>query len=394
MMLDVLIVGGGAAGLWLADELRRRRYASVLVESQRLGAGQTIASQGIIHGGLKYTLQGMFTRAADAIREMPAVWRACLAGTREPDLVPVRIRSDFCHLWRTKAATSRAAMVGARVGLRVRPVSVDVDARPAALAGCPGSVARLDEQVIDPRSLVEHLSERNDSAVVHADLAAASIARDDRGWRIVHPRSGGPSLTMRPRFVILCAGAGNGALRRIFGLAAEAMQIRPLHMVMVRGRAGELPELNGHCVDGRRTRVTITSDVDSHERRIWQIGGQIAEDGVKMNREELISRAEREIADVLPGLDLREMEWATYRADRAEYHTPRGRRPDDVAILQEGSIITAWPTKLALVPRLAERIADRLPPPAEFDACNARSLDLQRPDVALPPWEEEGCTWT
>src|SRR4029077_2645841 len=101
MHLDVMIFGGGAAGLWLLDQLSRRGDRVLLVEAGRLGQGQTVASQGIIHGGLKYTLQGTLTSAAREIREMPATWRECLAGRRTPDLRNTRLRSAACWLWRT-----------------------------------------------------------------------------------------------------------------------------------------------------------------------------------------------------------------------------------------------------------------------------------------------------
>ena len=39
-------------------------------------------------------------------------------------------------------------------------------------------------------------------------------------------------------------------------LPLNTMQLRPLQMVMLRG---ELPRLNGHCVDGARTRVGFIS---------------------------------------------------------------------------------------------------------------------------------------
>ena len=84
--LDVLIFGGGGAGLWLLDELRRSGFCVLLAESNSLGRGQSVASQGIIHGGLKYTLGGLLTDSARAIRHMPALWRACLAGESQPDL--------------------------------------------------------------------------------------------------------------------------------------------------------------------------------------------------------------------------------------------------------------------------------------------------------------------
>ena len=73
MDLDVLIFGGGAAGLWLLAELTGKGHAAVLLESSRLGSGQTIAAQGILHGGLKYTLQGLLTPSAQHISAMPAI---------------------------------------------------------------------------------------------------------------------------------------------------------------------------------------------------------------------------------------------------------------------------------------------------------------------------------
>ena len=110
---DVVIFGGGAAGLWLLDELVRDGYDAVLLEANALGSGQTVASQGIIHGGLKYTLTGLFNPSADAIKEMPGLWRDCMAGTRLPDLTATQRRSDFCYLWSTQSLMSKAGMFAA-----------------------------------------------------------------------------------------------------------------------------------------------------------------------------------------------------------------------------------------------------------------------------------------
>ena len=63
---DVLIVGGGIAGLWLHARLRQLGYASLLVENASLGGGQSVKSQGIIHGGAKYALHGALTGAFPA----------------------------------------------------------------------------------------------------------------------------------------------------------------------------------------------------------------------------------------------------------------------------------------------------------------------------------------
>jgi glycerol-3-phosphate dehydrogenase len=85
MRLDVLVFGGGAAGLWCLDRLRRAGYHAILLESRTLGSGQTIQAQGIIHGGGKYALRGV--RDFEAVRatsQMPNRWRRCIAGELEP----------------------------------------------------------------------------------------------------------------------------------------------------------------------------------------------------------------------------------------------------------------------------------------------------------------------
>ncbi len=65
---DIVILGGGIAGLWLLHRLRAAGYAAVLLEKSTLGDGQTIVSQGMIHGGMKYALAGALTGASSDCR--------------------------------------------------------------------------------------------------------------------------------------------------------------------------------------------------------------------------------------------------------------------------------------------------------------------------------------
>ena len=377
---DVVIFGGGVAGLWMLDELVRRGHDAVLLEASRLGSGQSIAAQGIIHGGLKYSLAGSTTGSALGVKQMPGVWADCLAGRRDPDLSGVTVRSQTCLLWRGKSLGSRLGFLGARMGLEVTPRMIPPGERPDVLVGHSGSVAVIDEQVIDPASLLACLATRHLRRLflydpVHTD------------WRLAGP---GQVTELRIRSVVLAAGAGNAELRERAGLTTGAMQRRPLHMVMVRGEAGKLPELCGHQVDGAHTRMTITSSVDPDGRTVWQLGGQVAEDGVSMGRRELIAHASRELAEVLPGLDLVPLQATSYRVDRAEA-TEGGRRPETQSLLVDGNTITAWPTKLALAPALAEQVAgalDHLPSPAVAGvSVDLETIDWPRPEVARPPWE-------
>src|SRR5690606_3639182 len=92
--VDIALFGGGIAGLWLARLLTQRGYSCVLLERDTLGGQQTLLSQGILHGGLKYALGGALSQESEAIAGMPDRWRASLAGEGDLDLRGVKVLSD------------------------------------------------------------------------------------------------------------------------------------------------------------------------------------------------------------------------------------------------------------------------------------------------------------
>lgn len=382
--LDVVVIGGGVAGLWLLDSLHRKGYRCVLLEAHQLGAGQTVASQGILHGGTKYTLSNLIDPGAKAVAQMPLIWRDCLAGKGQPDLSQTKRRADFCHLWRTGSARSRFGMTGARMVLRVKPTEIPKPHWPKALRDLNGQVYNLPEQVIDTASFVANLTDMHKDRLLKIDSEnGLTFQRDTTGnLQHIHLTNGDQRLTLAPQQVVLTAGKGNQSLRNKLGLNDQAMQIRPLHMVMVKG---DLPILNGHCTDFSKTRITVTSAIGSDGQTVWTVGGQVSEDGVKMSPEELVKHAKDEVLAVVPNVDLSAAQWATYHVDRAEHKTANGRRPEGVTLMTDANVITAWPTKLVLAPQLADDVIARL---AVSPAGGEVSIDSwPRPDVALPPWE-------
>jgi len=156
--LDAVILGTGIAGLWTLDRLYRDGYRVLAIEKSAVADGQTVWSQGIIHSGLKYTLAGALSGAARAIRDLPERWTNALAGApNEPDLSSVKQRAPHCHLWRTTSLASKLGMIGARAGLKTKPVSLSQDERPNALRGCQGTVAQLNETEIGRASCRERV---------------------------------------------------------------------------------------------------------------------------------------------------------------------------------------------------------------------------------------------
>jgi hypothetical protein len=286
-------------------------------------------------------------------------------------------------------------MIGARVGLQVKPETLSVDERPEALKQVPGQVARIAEQVICPRSFIADLAGQYRDRILKIDVAQGLRFRLQSPGEITAVEltdvQTQRTLQLSPRQVVFTAGAGNASLRKLAKLDDAVMQRRPLQMVMVRG---ELPALTGHCVDGAKTRVTVTCDIDSRGRTVWQIGGQLAEDGVVMNPVDLTRRAQQELEAVLPGVRFEHTEWSTYRTDRAEGATSQNTRPETVQVLCAGNVTTGWPTKLALAPVLANEIASRISAEASSLPFHSEAwMDWPRPNVAALPWEEPQRQW-
>ncbi len=392
--VNALIIGGGATGLWLLDQLRREGRSALLVESKSLGTGQTIAAQGILHSGLKYSLQGLLTASAREAREMPAIWRKCLEGSSLPNLSQTDIRSQSFYLWGTNSASSKLGMWGARLGLQVTPQAVSPHNAPALLKGCPGAIFSVAEQVISCESLLSNFATTNQRQIVQVTEDRGTEIRrglDGHVQSVVLNSSDGQQVEVVADWNVFAAGRGNAELRAAAGLDSKRQQTRPLHMVMVRGG---LPEFYGHCVDGATTRVSITSAMRQNEEVVWQVGGKIAEDGVEMDRAELIARTQAELLDTLPGISLSESAWSTYRVDRAEGVTRTGGRPDSFRIERDGNVLTAWPTKLVLVPQLIQSLSSTI---GRTTARGGEDLEKlaswPRPSVAKAPWDRE-LNWT
>ena len=367
---SVMVLGGGIAGMWTLVRLCAEGYNAVLLESDALGAGQTRYAQGIIHGGTKYALTGKLTASSEALSNMPALWRTCLAGGGEVDLSGATLISDAHYLWSTTSLASKITGFFASRVMRARTRALPPEQRPALFRhpDFRGSIYRLDEPVFDTISVLKAMAE---------PLMPALIAVNDDSWKlrgsaIQFEAVGGQVYEIGFGKLILMAGSGNAGLLSAAGLSRPAMQLRPLKMVMVRG--GLTEAVFAHCMGaGINPRVTITSHSDRDGDIVWYLGGQLAEDGVHRSDDEQIAKAQRELAELIPWLSLDAAQWATLDIDRAEVRHPDGHRPDTFYVEQQGNIITAWPTKLALAPLLAQAVVDLL-------AGSAKTSH------ALPPW--------
>ncbi len=380
---DVLIVGGGVAGLWLNARLRRQGFATLLVDKGTLGGGQSVKSQGIIHGGTKYALHGALTGASEAIADMPRRWREALDGTGELDLSGVRLLSDAHYLWSPGTLASNLTSFFASKAVRSRVGQVKGDELPPALQHprFKGKVYRLAELVLDVPSLIARLAELAGPSL----LAAERIEPLREGDELVGLRVDGRDI--RAQRIVFSAGGGTAELLGVLGLQQPAMQRRPLHMVLV--KAPTLKPLYAHCLGGGpKPRITVTSHPTEDGQWLWYLGGELAEAaGVARDEASQIAVAKKELAELVPWLDLSEAQWATLRIDRAEPAQSSQARPDNAFLAEQGRLLVGWPTKLALSPDFADRVEAALARDGIRPAAHAALPALPRPPITGPFWE-------
>lgn len=346
--MDIAIVGAGIAGLWVAAQARNAGYSVVVVNDGAPGGVQTLASQGIIHSGLKYALNGLLSRASESIATMPGWWRSALAGQGDFDLSPVGVLSDRFYLMADRSVTSRlTTFFGGRLTAG-RSTSLDPAKHPDGFrsAGVKGPLFELDDFVIDVPGLVTHLSSK--VAVFEG------FARPTMDSRQVLSLSWGSRL-VRAQHYVFAAGVGNE------DLIADASrdyktQRRPLHQVSV--HAPNLPALYVHALSlrhGNKPRVTITTHQDVSGTNTWYLGGNIAETGTQRSEPDQHQFAASELKVLFPGLpQLAQARFQSHHVDRAE-PSANALRPDEPLCLTGDNLSVCWPVKLTMVPILGNQ---------------------------------------
>ena len=354
---DILIFGGGIAGLWLINRLNAAGYQCLLLETGTLGGDQTLASQGIIHGGLKYALGGNLSSESESIAAMPDRWRAAMAGDDPVDLRHLQVLSDTQHMWSSGSVASRMTNFFASKMLRGRIEKLKRDHFPSALAdkAFKGNVYKLDDLVINTESLIDTLA-----APVRERLLAFDMERDTLEWG----EQGLNAVTVNgqriePALTILSAGNGNPALldgaHQARLLPEEHSQLRPLKMLLVKHDLGH--RLYAHCVGtSNKPVLTVTTHDCPDGKVVWYLGGDLAERGVERSDQEQLAAGRDEMKQLFPWLDFSQAEFAVLNVTRAEPKQQALVKPDNAYAHRDHNLIVAWPTKLTLAPDLGDRV--------------------------------------
>jgi hypothetical protein len=196
-------------------------------------------------------------------------------------------------------------------------------------------------------------------------------------------------LRIHPKAVVLAGGQGNAGLLEDIGLSQPAMARQEVHMVMLK-RAG-LPSLYAHCLGASRSpRITITTHPTRDGESVWYLGGELADEGAQRDERLQVDKAQRELKELLPWLDLRGARYKTLRMSRILPAGDRGLlRPDNAFVQGIGNNILTWPCKLTLAPNLGRQVLAHLDKegvtPEHEQPSDA--LPLLFPEIGQPTWE-------
>lgn len=347
--IDIVIIGAGIAGLWAFHRFKRMGYDVLLLESDAIGCGQTIASQGIIHSGLKYAFAGKISNLAQNISAMPDLWRAALHGEGDVNLSSASMSAESQYLMIPKGFMGGLVKLVTKQALGNNVHEVPKAEWPQEIidSGFKGSVVFMDEPVLNISSVLRALAEPYKDCIRKIDTP------DD-------PFSFLKKHEIYPQQIIVTGAASNAVLasqaQHNDGLETQA---RPLLMGMLKPAPYEL---YAHLVGSSDKPVaTITTHKAENGELVWYLGGGVAERAKDAKPQEVYDATRKGFAKYLPNIDLSNVEWAVLPIDRIEGKSKTdGWMPDTPTIHSVDNVHYCWPTKLTFAPLLSDRLIEKI----------------------------------
>ncbi|MCW2107116.1 UNVERIFIED_ORG: hypothetical protein M2402_004307 [Rahnella aquatilis] len=381
--VDVVILGAGASGLWIANNLIESGYSVKVLASGKLGEGQTISSQGIIHTGIKYVFSGGIDDFVHSLHHVPGHWNERFSGSTSPNLSAVKIISNQTHIWSDKPIEEALANV-----FGIEDILQGLNTDKAKINDFHHY--SVEEKTIDVRSLIHELTTHVSDEIIFYKKDTLVFQKNTEGFvgNILFTSEDGTRYFIKTKYVIFSAGVENCNL--VKSSIGEVIESRdsPLTMRYIKGN---LPNINGHIYKDRKLLLTITTTPSADESlsNTWVIGGGIAE---ALDENQTSNEYFYSLIKNLFDVNKKDIKFSgEYTINRSEPPDVYGRRFAEPFIFHKKNVLAVWPIKLTLVPRLASNVCNLIKQRHAIDNVVAKnsSLNIELDLIdrcAIAPW--------
>lgn len=383
--IDIVIFGAGIAGLWILNHLKSIGYDVLLLEKDSIGCGQTIAAQGIIHSGLKFSLAGKVNTLAKTISAMPDRWRNALDGKGNVDLSNAKLNATSQHLLIPPGLFGGLTKIVTQKTLGQNVHSIEQEQWPEALvkSGFSGSLIHMDEPVLDVPSTLHTLAEPYKACIkkIGTETPDEYLSKHN----------------ITTKLKIFTSAAFNKKHAQEHG---KDRGLQTQHRPLLQGIMKNAPfPLFAHLVGKTDKPVaSITTHTLQDGTLIWYLGGGLAERNKDADPYNVYKSSLAAFHKYLPNVNFSNTQWGVLAIDRIEGKSKTDSwMPDTPTIHDAADTLYCWPTKLTFAPMLGDLVFEKLQNRG-FQASHNKS-DFSHLDTigyTKTPWQriEDDKAWT
>jgi hypothetical protein len=343
---DVVVVGGGAQGLWALNELRDANYSVVLLEREQLGCQQTGHAQVYLHRG--------YVRAkAKWIEYYKAIWPHWETWLQQRGVEIGERRSIFGLINQDKSISRLWKATGLNFD---RNCAIPGVLKGGVIKRCMAS----PEIAIDGSWLLSELAGKGDSILKVAELVSVVAENNTHGAQVVAKLSDGQMVKLKCRAILFCAGLENNGLLDRWFPGSPTQPEKDAHVLVIRGSNQVLPEL---CGVFPHNNFLFVVNRRLNDENIWLVSDDAAWKGKA--EPEWIAEVLKSLAKVAPTVMSQQdrLQWGIYKGRKAEFFSEESQDPEWVPPLDYGivkianrPVWVAWPARLTAVPLVAKQI--------------------------------------
>jgi glycerol-3-phosphate dehydrogenase len=244
---DVLVIGGGIHGLFIAYDAALRGLRTALVERHDFGSGASFNHHKTLHGGLRYLQSFDLARMRTSIRERRTMARIAPSLVSPLAFLMPTGRSLTRNAWAMRAAFLADSLVAwdrnagvpethrLPAGRVVGPAVLD-PVLPGVRVTPAGSIARWYDYRIDEGdrlNLAVALAAARHGAVLANYVSAIEPIRSGRTvtGMTVRDEVTGEAFAVRAAVTVNAAGAGGGRLMAAFGVRRPFPLVKAMNLV-------------------------------------------------------------------------------------------------------------------------------------------------------------------